>query len=318
MPEALRDVYGRALKACAMTNKKVIALDADLAGSTKSGTLLPELQAQHFNVGIAEANMTAMAAGLASCGFIPFINTFATVATSNGLLAIKSMIAYSSLEVRIIGSNTGLGGGYDGATHHSFDDVNVMRAIPGMKVLVPSDAHMLTWAVGELADCLGGPVYMGVSRHASENLYSESEQFKIGKAVRLRQGTDLTIIACGMMVARAKKAAEELEKKGISAAVLDMFTVKPLDRQAVIHAAVDTGAIVTAEEHSIVGGLGSAVLETIAEEGICVPCTRVGIKDCYTESGSYAELVERYCVGVEAILQAAVDVFDRKRRKENE
>lgn len=313
MPEAMRDVYGRALKALALRNGKIVALDADLSGSTKSGMLLPELRERHFNVGIAEANMAAMAAGFASCGFIPFINTFATVAASSCMLALKSIAGYSSLEVRIAGSNIGLGGGYDGATHHCFDDLNVMRAIPGMKVLVPSDARMLEWAVGALGERLGGPAYMGVQRHPAEDIYSPDESFELGRAKRLRPGSDVAIIACGAETARALRAAERLEELGISAAVVDMFAIKPLDREAVEEAALGCGAIVTAEEHSIIGGLGSAVAETLAELGVGAALRRVGIRDRYTQSGSYGELVELYSLDGGAIAAAAIEALKTKK-----
>lgn len=313
MGKALRDVYGETLREYAERDKRIIAMDADLANCSKACKLEPGLEGQHYNVGIAEANMIAMAAGFASCGYIPFVNTFATVASSICMIATKAMIAYSGLEVRIVGANTGLCGGYDGATHHSFDDVNAMRAIPGMTILVPSDEHMVRWAVGALTKPLKGPAYMGISRNETETLYTPETPFEIGRAKKLRDGKDATIIACGMATARAMKAAEALEKEGISAAVVDMFTIKPLDREAVIAAAADTGAIITAEEHSIIGGLGTAVLEVIAEEQLRVPCGRVGIRDCYTQSGSYKELVERYAVGSDAIAEAVKRTAGKKR-----
>lgn len=312
MAKALRDVYGEALAACARENEKIVVLDADLANCTKTNALLPELSERHFNVGIAEANMVAMGAGFAESGFIPYVNTFSTLAASMCLLTTKAMIGYSDLNVRIVGTNTGLCGGYDGATHHSYDDVNAMRAVPGLSILIPSDERMVRWAVEELSERFCGPAYMGISRNATDDIYSPEETFTIGEAKQLKDGADLTIIACGMEVGRALTAAKQLAQDGIHAAVVDMFTIKPLDRAAILRAAQNTGAIVTAEEHSIIGGLGSAVLEVLAEEQLAIPCERVGILDCYTESGSYNYLVEKFGVGVEAIVVAAKRVYEKK------
>ena len=309
MATALRDAYGDSLVKYGVPNKKVIVLDADLATSTKSvkfGNAAPD---RFFDVGIAEANMAAMAAGFAASGFIPFTNTFATFTASICALSAKSLIAYSHLNVRLMGGNNGLTGGYDGATHHSFDDINVMTGIPNMLVMSPSTPVQVDWMIRNLIDEYKGPAYVSVSRQGAGEVYKKDEAFEIGKAKQVKDGKDVTIIAYGLSVPRSLQAAEELEKEGINVRVLDMFTIKPLDHEAVIKAAKETGAIVTVEEHSTIGGVGSAVADVLAEEGIAVPFGKVGIRDTFTQSGSYAQLVEAYRIGVpdiEESVRAAV------------
>jgi transketolase len=313
MGKALREIYGECLAKYASENKRIVALDADLANSSKSGMIRQTAPDRLFDVGIAESNMIAMGAGFASSGFIPFVNTFATLAASMCAACIKAVIGYSGLNVRIMGSNNGVGGGYDGATHHAFDDINVMRGIPGMTVLTPSDGIQLDWMIKTLVYDFNGPVYVSIPRQGYENIYEPGEHFQIAKAKQLTQGKDAAIIANGLSVYRAKKAVEELEKEGIHVSLYDMFTIKPLDRGAVIRAARETGAIITVEEHSIVGGLGTAVLETLAEEQIAVPVHRLGIQDCYTQSGSYEELIKIYGMDIASIVSTVHRSIQEKR-----
>lgn len=310
--KALREAYGECLRKYGQANEKVVVLDADLATSTKSVMFAQACPDRFFDVGIAEANMVSMAAGFAASGFIPFINTFATFVASICAVSAKSLIAYSDLNVRLMGGNNGLTGGYDGATHHSIDDINVMRGIPNMLVVSPSDPVMVDWLVRTLIDDYKGPAYVSISRSGAGDVYAQGESFTLGRAKEVRDGKDATVFAYGLSVARAAKAAEALEAEGISVRVCDMFTIKPLDRQAVVDAARRTGAIVTVEEHSIIGGLGSAVAEVLAEEGIAVPFTRVGIRDCFTESGSYDQLVEHFGIGASAIEEAVRAVVKKK------
>lgn len=312
MGKALRDIYGECLAKYAAENKKIVALDADLANSSKSGTIRKTAPERLFDVGIAEANMIAMGAGFASSGFIPFVNTFATLAASMCALCAKAVVSYSDLNVRIMGSNNGVGGGYDGATHHAIDDINVMRGIPGMTVLTPSDGIQMDWMVRTLVYDWKGPVYVSIPRQGYENLYEEGETFAIGKAKKMMSGKDAAVIACGLSVYRAKMAADALEREGIHVSLYDMFTIKPLDREAVIRAARETGAVVVVEEHSVVGGLGTAVLEVLAEERAAVPVKRLGIRDCFTESGSYEELVNLYGMGTASIMDAVRGVIQEK------
>ncbi len=313
MSKALRDVYGESLTKYAKANDRVVVLDADLSNCSKTCIMAKEIPERMFNVGIAEANMIAMGAGFASAGYIPFVNTFATLAASMCALCMKALISYSDLNVRLVGVNNGLCGGYDGSTHHAIDDLNVMRAIPGMLVITPSDPVMTDWVVDEMANSYHGPVYISLSRNGYAPIYQEGEHFELGKAKQLRFGSDAAIFACGLAVTRALKAAEILEQEGIHVSVFDMFTVKPLDKEAILYAAGHTGAIVTVEEHSVVGGLGTAIMETLSEAGIGLPIKRVGIQDCYTESGSYEQLLHKYQVDSPAIADAVKDVYFKKR-----
>lgn len=297
-----RDVYGEAIAKAVQKNEKVVVLDADLSSSSRTSKAKDLVPERFFNVGIAEANMVAMGAGFATSGFVPFVNTFATLASSMCLLSAKALIGYSKLNVRIVGSNNGLGGGYDGSTHHCLDDIGNMRAIPGMLVLIPSDPFMIDWAVDTLSNDYEGPAYLSIARNGADPIYDESTEFIIGKAKKPRQGTDVAIIADGLCVSRAIAAADRLADDGISCSVYDMFTVKPLDKDAVLEAAGHR-AILTVEEHSVIGGLGTAVSECIAENGISIPFNKLGIQDCYTESGKYADLIHEFGVDAESIYQ---------------
>lgn len=312
MVEALRDVYGAGLAKYGQQNKRVVVLDADLATSTKSVAFERLCPERFFDVGIAEANMVSMAAGFAASDYIPFINTFATFIASICLVSAKSLIAYSNLNVRLMGGNNGLTGGYDGSTHHCFDDINVMRAIPGMLIMSPSTPIMMDWMVRALIDDYRGPAYVSISRQGAGEIYAPNERFTIGHAKQICQGCDITIFAYGLSVLRARMAVKELQSIGISARLYDMFTIKPLDRNAVLEAARHTGAIVTVEEHSIIGGLGSAVAEVLAEEGIPVPFMRMGIRDCFTQSGKYNDLIEKYNIGVDSIIEAVKATVAKK------
>lgn len=310
MGKALRDVYGESLLKYARENEKIVALDADLANCSKTCVMAAEIPERMFDVGIAENHMIAMGAGFASCGFIPFVNTFATLAASMCALSAKALIGYSGLNVRIMGANNGLSGGYDGATHHALDDMSVMRGIPGMLVMSPSDAVMTDWMVRTLVEDYQGPAYVGIPRNGYENLYQAGEPFEIGKAKQIVEGKDAAVFAYGLSVYRAKKAAEQLAAEGIHVSVYDMFTLKPFDRQAVLRTARETKAIVTVEEHSILGGLGTAVLETLAEEGVLVPVRRLGIQDCYTQSGAYEDLVTEFGIGISSIVNAVKELIE--------
>lgn len=312
MGKALRDIYGECLVKYAGLNDRVVALDADLSNSSKTCIMAAAYPHRVFDVGIAENNMAAMGAGFASSGFIPFINTFATLAASMCVLSAKALIGYSGLNVRIMGSSNGLGGGYDGATHHALDDISVMRGIPGMLVMTPSDGRILDWMVKMLVEEYKGPAYVSLPRNGYENIYGPEEHFEPGKAKQLTEGEDVSVFACGLSVYRAKKAVEILAASGIRASLYDMFTIKPLDRGAVIRAARQTGALVVAEEHSIIGGLGTSILEVLAEERIPAAVCRLGIQDCYTQSGSYEDLVAQFGLGIDSIVRAARDVVSGK------
>ncbi|HLB12978.1 MAG TPA: transketolase family protein, partial [Dehalococcoidia bacterium] len=266
---ATRDAYGKALLELGRQNESVVALDADLSGSTKTKVFAKEFPERFFNIGIAEQDMVGVAAGLAVGGKIPFASTFAVFATGRAWEQIRQSVCYPDLNVKIVASHAGITVGEDGGSHQSVEDIAIMRAIPNMTVIVPADGPETAKAVAAMEKHFG-PAYIRVGRSKTDDIYDDSYDFRVGRANTLRKGRDATIIACGIMVAMAVKAAEELSHKGLSVGVINMSTIKPLDTDAVLTAAAESGAIVTAEEHSIIGGLGGAVAEALAE-GCPVP-----------------------------------------------
>lgn len=307
---ATREAYGKALVELGRENKDIVVLDADLAKSTKTINFGKEFPDRFFDMGVAEQNMLGTAAGLAAAGKIPFASSFAVFATGRAYDQVRQSICYPALNVKIAASHAGITVGEDGASHQALEDLALMRVLPNMTVFVPADGPSTVAAVRAAVE-INGPVYIRLGRSKVPVIYRDGLQFDPGKAIRLREGKDLTLIACGIMVDKALKAAAELEKEGISAAVLDMHTVKPLDVAAVIEAARNTGAVVTAEEHSVIGGLGAAVAETLGES-LPVPLMRVGIPDVFGESGKPEELLEKYGLTVANIIAAARDVLGRK------
>lgn len=308
---ATREVYGKALVELGKVNKDVVVLDADLAKSTKTINFAKEFPDRFFDMGIAEQNMMGTAAGLAAAGKIPFASSFAVFATGRVYDQIRNSISYPGLNVKIGASHAGITVGEDGASHQAVEDIALMRVLPNMTVFVPADGPSTAAAVRAAAE-INGPVYIRLGRSKVPVLYGDDFEFNPGKAVRLCPGKDVTIIACGIMVSMALEAASRLKEEGVSAAVLDMHTIKPLDVAAVIQAARETGAVVTAEEHSIVGGLGGAVAEVLGES-IPVPLMRVGVPDVFGESGKPGELLEKYGLSPGHIITAVKDVLNRKR-----
>ncbi|MEW5898069.1 MAG: transketolase family protein [Bacillota bacterium] len=289
---ATREAYGEALVELGRENPDVVVLDADLSKSTKTINFKKHFPERFFNMGIAEQNMLGTAAGLAAAGKIPFCSTFAVFAPGRSFDQLRNSIAYPKLNVKIGASHAGITVGEDGATHQSVEDIALVRAVPNMTVFVPADAVETKKVVMAAAE-IKGPVYIRLGRAAVPVLHGEDFVFEPGKAVIMREGGDAAIIATGVMVAEALAAAEELSREGISVRVLNIHTIKPLDTEAIISAAKETGAIVTAEEHSVIGGLGSAVAETVCEH-YPVPVYRVGIPDVFGESGKPGELMEKY------------------------
>lgn len=288
---AIRDAYGEALLKLGKAHDKIVALEADVGGSTKSAVFGKEFPERYFNVGISELNMVSMAAGFASEGYIPFVNTFAVFLATRGADAIQSLICYDKLNVKLAGTYCGLSDSYDGASHHAITDMAFVRAIPNMTVVSISDAVETEKAVFALAD-YEGPVYLRLSRAPAPVIYGEDMKFEIGKGIVLKEGKDVSIIATGTVLHKALEAAELLEREGIHAGVVDMHTVKPIDEDLIVKCAKETGAVVTVEEHSIYGGLGSAVAEVLAAK--CpTPMEMVGATD-YAESGDYDALLEKY------------------------
>lgn len=301
MAKAIREIYGETLAELGNTMENLVVLDADVAGSTKSALFKAAHPDRFFDMGIAEANMAATAAGLATTGYVPFINTFAVFITSASLLALRGQICYGNLNVKLGGAYAGMSDARDGATHHSLEDMAILRALPNMKILSVSDAAETRWATRYAAQC-SGPCYIRLSRDVLPDLYPQDHEFTFGKAETLREGKDATIIATGLMVHNALKAAELLAAEGIEVTVLDMHTIKPIDAVAVLKAAA-MGPVVTAEEHSIIGGLGSAVAEIMAGAG-GGGLIRVGLQDTFSETGDYASLQKKYGIDAESVADA--------------
>ena len=302
MAKAIREIYGETLAELGNTMENLVVLDADVAGSTKSALFKAAHPERFFDMGIAEANMAATAAGLATTGYVPFINTFAVFITSASLLALRGQICYGNLNVKLGGAYAGMSDARDGATHHALEDLAILRALPNMKILSVSDAAETRWATRYAAQC-SGPCYLRLSRDVLPDLYPQDHEFTFGKAETLREGKDATIIATGLMVHNALKAAELLAAEGIDVTVLDMHTIKPLDAVAVLKAA-NLGPIITAEEHSVIGGLGSAVAEIMAGAGCGGGLIRVGLQDTFSETGDYASLQKKYGIDAEAVADA--------------
>lgn len=290
---ATRESYGRALVKLGEEHDDFLVLDADLAGSTKTAVFRKEFPNRHINCGIAEQNMMGVAAGIAASGKVAFASSFAMFAAGRAFEQIRNAIGYPHLNVKIGATHAGISVGEDGATHQCNEDIALMRTIPGMIVMVPAD-DIEAEAMVRAAYFHDGPVYMRFSRLATPVFHDpETYRFEIGKGIVMRDGTDLTIIAAGLPVASAMEAAEMLAADGISARIIDMHTIKPLDRELVLQAARETKRIVTVEEHSVIGGLGSAVCDLLSGE-LPTPVQTIGIEDVYTESGPANELIEKY------------------------
>ena len=291
--KATREAYGMALKELANINKDVVVLDADLSKSTKTADFKAVAPERFFNMGIAEANMMGVAAGMSTCGKIPYVSTFAMFAAGRAFEQIRNSICYPKLNVKICATHAGLTVGEDGATHQAIEDLSLMRSIPNMTVINPADDVETVAAVKAIAE-YNGPCYVRLGRMAVETVNTSSDyKFEIGKGVTLKEGKDVTIIATGIMVEAALEATKTLEAEGINAKVINIHTLKPIDNTIIVNAAKETGAVVTAEEHSIIGGLGSAVAEVLSEE-YPVPVLKVGVKDVFGESGKPSELLEKY------------------------
>ncbi len=299
---ATRDSYGNALKALGEKAENLVVLDADLAGATKTGVFMKAFPERHIDCGIAEANMTGIAAGLSTCGYVPFVSTFAMFASGRAYEQVRNAIGYPHLNVKIAATHAGISVGEDGATHQCNEDLALMREIPGMVVINPSDDVEAKAAV-EAAYNYYGPVYMRFGRAACPVINDTPDyKFEIGKGITLREGKDVAIIATGIEVAYALEAAELLAADGIEATVINIHTIKPLDKELVVAAAKATGKVFTVEEHSIIGGLGSAVAECLCEEYPC-KVTRIGINDVFGESGPAGELIAKYGLDAKSIYE---------------
>lgn len=308
---ATRDAYGKALIELGEKNQNIVVLDADLSKSTKTAGFGKKFPERFFDMGIAEADMMTTAAGLATCGKIPFASTFALFASGRAFEQVRNSICYPKLNVKIAATHAGITVGEDGATHQAIEDLSLMRSIPNMTVLCPSDGVQTRAAILAAAEHQG-PVYIRLGRLAIPVIYNEANfKYEIGKAITVREGSDATIIATGIMVYRAMEAADSLKDEGISVRVLDMHTIKPIDKEAVVKAAKETGAIITAEEHNIIGGLGSAVAEVVCEEAP-VRLKRVGVNDIFGQSGKPEELMELYGLTSKRLMSEVKDILTKK------
>ncbi len=309
----MREAYGLALKELGEADPRIVVLDSDVSNSTKSvyfGRAFPE---RFFNFGIQEANMMDAAAGLAAVGLVPFVNTFSFLASLRAAEQIRTSIAYNRLNVKIVGSYAGLSDSYDGASHQSVFDLAVMRSMPNVTVVVPSDGLETRQAVRAIAG-IEGPVYLRICRNPVPEIFWKEYAFRIGPANILRPGKDAAILVTGILVRRALDAAAVLAAEGIQCRVVQFPTVKPLDADAVALSAEETGALVTVEEHSIIGGFGSAVAETLSALR-AAPLERVGIADTFAESGDYGQLLDKYGMSVEDVIAAVRRVMARKARE---
>jgi transketolase len=291
---ATREMYGKVLAEIGQSNPDIVVLTADLMRSNKTGDFAKVIPERFFNFGIAEQNMMAAAAGLAVSGKIPYVSTFAAFASMRCCEQLRSTIAYPKLKVRIVSSHAGLSMGNGGTTHHATEDVAICRSMANMTVIVPGRCQRMRQG-GLRIDRLPGPdLYAPGTGGRAHRLQERSYDFAIGRAVTVREGSDITVIACGIMVMAAVKAARKLEAEGISLRVIDMHTIKPLDEAAVLAAARETGAVITAEEHNIIGGLGGAVAEVLAGAPVPVKFSRIGLPDIYSTIGAPDDLYERY------------------------
>lgn len=307
--KATRQSYGEALLKLGKSNKNVVVLDADLAGATKSGIFQKEFPNRFFDMGIAEQNMMATAAGMATCGKIPFASTFAVFATGRAYDQIRNSICYPNLNVKICGSHAGVTVGEDGATHQMLEDINIMKCLPNMKVICPSDDVQTKWAVKEMAE-INGPCYIRTCRLASNIIYDENQEFELGKAVQFGDGTDATVFATGICVSEALKAMEILKEKNINIRVVDMFSLKPIDKDIIIKSAKETKNLISIEDHSVIGGLGSIIADVLSKE-YPAKLVKMGIKDRFGESGKAIVLMEKFEIDSTAIVKKVEELMEK-------
>jgi len=306
----MRVVFGETLVELAEEHPRLVVCDADVSSSTQTklfGRAYPE---RFFNFGVAEANMVSAAAGMAAAGLVPVVSTFAFLLATRALDAVRSLVAYNSLNVKLAGGYSGLSDYADGASHQSVTDISIMRAMPNMTVLVPCDITETRMAVKAMIEH-DGPVFLRLSRESVTEDYGPDHPFRVGSGIVLREGTDVAVIAAGSAVKMALAAATALEAKGVSACVIDMHTIKPIDEELVAEAAGRTGALVTVEENTVLGGLGSAVCEVVCRRSP-VPVVRCGIPDCFGESGPYDEILSRAGLDARHVVRAVDEVLEYK------
>ncbi|MGD9679289.1 MAG: transketolase family protein [Vulcanibacillus sp.] len=304
---ATRDAYGKALVEVGKSNPNVVVLDADLSKSTKTADFLKVFPERFFDMGIAEANMIGTAAGLATAGKIPFVSTFALFGSLRVGDQIRNSLCYPNLNVKIAVTHSGLTLGEDGASHQAIEDIAMMRAIPNMTVIVPADGEETKQVIKAVTEYYG-PVYIRLGRPKVPMVFTEDYKFEIGKGVTVKDGLDVTVIAIGVMLSPALEAAKQLEQEGVSVRVINMSTIKPIDKEIIIKAAKETKGIVTVEEHNILGGLGGAVAEVVSESMPTI-VKRVGVEDTFGESGTPDELLEKYGLTKEHIIEKIKEII---------
>ena len=299
---ATRQSYGEALVELGKENENIVVLDADLSGATKTSLFAKEFPDRFIDVGIAEQNMIGISAGLSTFGKIPYASTFAVFAAGRAYDQIRNSVAYPNLNVKICATHAGVTVGEDGATHQMLEDLSLMRTLPNMKVMCTSDDVQTKWAVKEISK-ISGPVYLRLCRLATPVIYDENQSFEFGKGVQIGEGTDATIIATGVTVSEALKAQEELAIKGVNVRVVDIHTIKPIDRELIIKCAKETKKIITVEDHNVIGGLGSSVCEVLSTE-YPKKVIRLGINDTFGKSGKAEELMSYFKIDSNAIIEA--------------
>lgn len=303
---ATRQSYGEALAELGAKNKDIVALDADLSNATKTNIFAKQFPDRFIDVGIAEQNLMGMAAGLAAYGKIPYASTFAVFAAGRAYDQIRNSICYPNLNVKICATHSGITVGEDGATHQMLEDLSLMRTLPNMQVFSPSDDIQTKWIINEISK-IQGPVYVRLARIATPVIYNENQKFKIGKMLQLGEGTDATVFATGVMVAESLKAQKQLAEEGINIRVVDVHTIKPIDREMIVKCAKETKKIITIEDHSIIGGLGSSICEVLSEE-YPTKVTRMGMHDRFGKSGKGDQLLKYFKMDSEAIIEKVKEV----------
>ena len=302
---ATRQSYGEELAKLGEENKDIVVLDADLSTATKTGIFAEKFPDRFINVGIAEQNLMGIAAGLSTFGKIPYASTFAVFAAGRAYEQIRNSIAYPKLNVKICATHAGITVGEDGATHQMLEDLSLMRALPNMTVMCTSDDIQTRWAIREIAN-INGPVYLRLCRMATPVIYDVTDKFEIGKGIQIGDGTDASIIATGVTVSEALKAGEILKENGVNVRVIDIHTIKPIDRDLIVKCAKETKRIITVEDHNIIGGLGSSVCEVLAEE-YPTKVERMGVPDCFGRSGKAEELLKYFKIDSMAIVNKVLN-----------
>lgn len=307
--KATRQSYGEALKELGKINKDIVVLDADLAGATKSDIFKKEFSDRFFDMGISEQDMIATAAGMSTCGKIPFASTFAVFATGRVYDQIRNSICYPNLNVKICGSHAGVTVGEDGATHQMLEDINLMKGLPNMKVFCSSDDVQTKWIVEEMTK-IEGPCYIRTARLSTPVIYDKKEEFAGKKSVQFGKGEDATIFATGVCVSEALKAKEVLEKQEINVRIIDMFSLKPIDKEAIIKSAKETKLLISVEDHSVIGGLGS-IISDVLTENYPAKLVKMGVKDRFGESGNAIELMKKFEIDSEAIVNKVKEELNK-------